>query len=71
MPAALDVHAPRFTGSSFVQFPPPVEAHTDMRLALELRPEDWDGVLLLSGETDHLTGDFMAVVLTGGFVEFR
>ncbi|KAF0312615.1 Pikachurin [Amphibalanus amphitrite] len=68
---AVEVHSPRFTGSSVVQFAPPVEAHTDMRLTLELRPEDWDGVVLLSGETDSLTGDFMAVILTGGFVEFR
>ncbi|XP_037077895.1 pikachurin-like [Pollicipes pollicipes] len=69
--SALEVHSPRFSGASFAQLPPPVEAHTDMRLTLEFRPEDWDGLLLMSGETADLAGDFMAVVLTDGFVEFR
>ncbi|KAK3917428.1 Pikachurin [Frankliniella fusca] len=38
---------------------------------VEFRPEAPDGVLLLAGERDDLTGDYLAVVLNKGFVEFR
>ncbi|KMR03602.1 pikachurin-like isoform x1 protein [Lasius niger] len=38
---------------------------------MEFRPEAWDGVLLLAGERDDLQGDFMALILHHGFIEFR
>uniref|UniRef100_A0A182SM83 LAM_G_DOMAIN domain-containing protein n=1 Tax=Anopheles maculatus TaxID=74869 RepID=A0A182SM83_9DIPT len=39
-------------------------------LHVEFRPESFDGILLLTGERDDLTGDFMALLLHQGFVEF-
>jgi Laminin G domain len=37
---------------------------------LEFRPEQPNGILLLSGERDDLAGDFMILTLNNGFVEF-
>lgn len=37
---------------------------------LEFRPESFDGIILLTGERDDLTGDFMAVLIHQGFIEF-
>lgn len=37
---------------------------------LEFRPEQPNGILLLSGERTDLTGDFMIVTLNNGYIEF-
>lgn len=37
---------------------------------IEFRPEQANGILLLSGERDDLNGDFMIVTLTNGIIEF-
>lgn len=39
-------------------------------ISLEFRPEQPSGILLLSGEHDDLTGDFMIVTLNNGYIEF-
>uniref|UniRef100_A0A182MBU0 Laminin G domain-containing protein n=1 Tax=Anopheles culicifacies TaxID=139723 RepID=A0A182MBU0_9DIPT len=44
--------------------------HVAPTLHIEFRPESFDGILLLTGERDDLTGDFMALLLHQGFVEF-
>lgn len=43
---------------------------TLLQLHIEFRPETYDGIILLTGERDDLTGDFMAVLIHQGFVEF-
>lgn len=43
---------------------------THAQLYLEFRPESLDGIVLLTGERDDLTGDFMAVLIHQGFIEF-
>lgn len=40
------------------------------QLHIEFRPESFDGIILLTGERDDLTGDFMAVLIHQGFIEF-
>ncbi|XP_053647666.1 pikachurin [Cherax quadricarinatus] len=65
------VETARFHGSSWVGFAPLREAYRDVQLTLEFKPETPDGVLLVSGENDDLSGDFMAAVLVESFVEFR
>ncbi|XP_045584489.2 pikachurin, partial [Procambarus clarkii] len=65
------IETARFHGSSWVGFAPLREAYRDVQLTLEFKPETPDGVLLVSGENDDLSGDFMAAVLVGSFVEFR
>lgn len=41
-----------------------------LQLHIEFRPESYDGIILLTGERDDLTGDFMAVLIHQGFIEF-
>lgn len=36
---------------------------------MEFRPESLNGILLLTGERDDLTGDFIALLLNNGFLE--
>ncbi|XP_031831496.1 pikachurin isoform X2 [Nomia melanderi] len=66
-----EVRSPRFTGSSWLAFPALKAAYKHVQLELEFRPEAWDGILLLAGEKDDLQGDFMALILHHGFIEFR
>lgn len=66
-----EVRSPRFTGSGWLAFPALKAAYKHVQLELEFRPETWDGILLLAGERDDLQGDFMALILHHGFIEFR
>ena len=65
------IRSPRFSGRSWVAFPALRAAYKRVSLVLEFRPETWDGVLLLAGERDDMSGDFLAVVLHQGFVQLR
>ncbi|XP_044746396.1 pikachurin [Coccinella septempunctata] len=67
----IDVRSPRFQGSSWLAFSALRGAYKHVQLALELRPEAYDGVILLTGERDDMVGDFMALLLHQGRVEFR
>lgn len=69
----LDVKilSPRFTGRSWLAFPALRAAYKHVQVSLELRPEAYDGIFLLTGERDDMAGDFMALLLHQGFVEFR
>lgn len=40
------------------------------QLQFEFKPEKLNGVILLTGERDDLTGDFIAVLMNNGFIEF-
>lgn len=42
-----------------------------MQATIEFRPERYNGLLLYSGEKQDLKGDFIALLLNQGFVEFR
>ncbi|OAD62125.1 Pikachurin [Eufriesea mexicana] len=66
-----EVRSPRFTGSGWLAFPALKGAYKHVQLELEFRPEAWDGILLLAGERDDLQGDFIALILHHGFIEFR
>lgn len=61
---------PRFAKRSWLAFAALHGAYKHVQLRLEFRPESFDGIILLSGERDDLTGDFMALLLNKGFVEF-
>ncbi|RWS30698.1 pikachurin-like protein [Leptotrombidium deliense] len=69
--AAMEVRFPRFRGRSYLALPTLRDAHKSMKITIEFKPEYYDGILLYSGEKRNLDGDFIAVVLTQGFVEFR
>nr|CAD7426424.1 unnamed protein product [Timema monikensis] len=67
----VEVRSPRFTGQGWLAFPALRAAYKHVQLEVEFRPETWDGVLILTGERDDMTGDFMALLLHQGFVELR
>ncbi|XP_066257439.1 pikachurin-like [Euwallacea similis] len=67
----MEIQSPRFTGSSWLAFPALRGAYKHVQLSLELRPEAYDGIFFLTGERDDMAGDFMALLLHQGFVEFR
>ncbi|XP_075217484.1 pikachurin-like [Lycorma delicatula] len=67
----VEVRSPLFSGQGWLAFPALRAAYKHVQLELEFRPEAWDGILFLTGERDDLAGDFMALLLYQGFVEFR
>lgn len=42
----------------------------EFQLHIEFRPESFNGIIMLTGERDDLTGDFMALLIHQGFIEF-
>ncbi|XP_059609965.1 pikachurin [Phlebotomus argentipes] len=66
----LKVSVPRFSKHSWMSFPALRGAYKHVQLHIEFRPETFDGIILLTGERDDLTGDFMAVLIHQGFIEF-
>ncbi|XP_073999435.1 EGF like, fibronectin type III and laminin G domains protein pikachurin isoform X2 [Rhodnius prolixus] len=67
----VEIHSPRFSGGGWLAFPALKAAYKHVQLEIEFRPEVWDGILFLTGERDDLAGDFMALLIHQGFVEFR
>ncbi|XP_039277486.1 pikachurin-like [Nilaparvata lugens] len=67
----MQVKTPLFSGQGWLAFPALRAAYKHVQLEVEFRPQAWDGVLFLTGERDDLAGDFMAIILYQGFVEFR
>ncbi|BFG05280.1 pikachurin [Drosophila madeirensis] len=66
----IRANVPRFAKRSWLAFAALHGAYKHVQLRVEFRPESFDGIILLSGERDDLTGDFMALLLNKGFVEF-
>ena len=66
------ITAPHFTGhTSHLSLPTLTNAYSDLQLSLEFRPESLDGIILLTGETQEMTGDYLALLLREGHVELR
>lgn len=69
--AEMDVKYPSFSGNSYIVLPTLRDAHRSMQISLEFKPEAHNALLLYSGEQANLQGDFVAILLVEGFVEFR
>ncbi|XP_028030608.1 pikachurin [Bombyx mandarina] len=67
----LNVSTPRFSGASWIAFQALRGAYKRVRARLRVRPERARGVLLLTGEHDDLSGDYLALLLRNGHVELR
>ncbi|KAJ2944975.1 hypothetical protein O0L34_g1872 [Tuta absoluta] len=65
------ITTPRFSGSSWLALHALRGAYKRVRLRLRVRPERARGVLLLTGEHDDLSGDYLALLLRNGHVELR
>ena len=60
-----------FSGHSWISLPTLTHAYSDLQLSFEFKPEAEDGILLLTGETRDMTGDYLALLLRQGHVELR
>ena len=63
--------APSLSGHSHLTLPTLQNAYSDLHLALDFKPRSLSGLLIITGQTDDMTGDYLALVLTDGFVELR
>lgn len=67
----MEVRFPRFRGRSYLALPTLRDAETVLQVTIKFKPEYHEGLLMYSGENQNLAGDFVAVLLHQGFVEFR
>ncbi|XP_041972010.1 pikachurin [Aricia agestis] len=65
------ISTPRFSGASWIALRALRGAYKRVRLRIRVRPERARGVLLLTGEHDDLSGDYLALLLRNGHVELR
>ncbi|CAG9792518.1 unnamed protein product [Diatraea saccharalis] len=66
-----NVSTPRFSGASWLALRALRGAYKRVRLRMRVRPERTRGVLLLTGEHDDLSGDYLAILLRNRHVELR
>ena len=68
----LRISTPEFTSDkSHVVLPMLTDAYSDLQLSVEFKPERSDGILLLTGETSDMSGDYLALLLRDGYAELR
>ena len=68
----IDIFVPSFDGTSYLQFlglRRTVLMFTEIEIVF--KPSDKDGLLLYNGYRTDRTGDYIALSLRGGFLEFR
>ncbi|KAG9353052.1 hypothetical protein JZ751_017628 [Albula glossodonta] len=66
------VTTPQFDGDdSFIAYPPLTNIHNDLRVELEFKPLDQDGLMFFSGGKKTKVEDFVSLSLVDGHVEFR
>ena len=67
----VDLQVPSFNGSSYLRYPGLGETSLSwLELALVLKPSSPDGVILYNGHHSDATGDFIALYLSAGHVQF-
>ena len=67
----MAISTPHFTGQSFLSLPTLTNAYSDLQLSVEFKPESPNGILILTGETADMTGDYLTLLLRDGHVELR
>ena len=63
--------APSLSGHSHLTLPTLENAYSDLHLALDFKPRSLSGLLIITGQTLDMTGDYLALILSDGFVELR
>lgn len=56
---------------SYIAYPPLTNIHNDLRIDMEFKPMDEDGLMFFIGGKKMKVEDFVALSLVGGYVEFR
>ncbi|KAF3427864.1 hypothetical protein E2986_10951 [Frieseomelitta varia] len=66
-----DLTVPSFNGSSYLRYPGLADTSLSwLELAVTLKPTAADGVILYNGHHSDATGDFVALYLSSGHVQF-
>lgn len=66
------VTTPLFDGEeSYIAYPPLTNIHDDLRVELEFKPLERDGVMFFCGGKKMKVEDFVAISMVEGHVEFR
>uniref|UniRef100_A0A4W6FNJ1 Heparan sulfate proteoglycan 2 n=1 Tax=Lates calcarifer TaxID=8187 RepID=A0A4W6FNJ1_LATCA len=66
------VTTPLFDGEeSYIAYPPLTNIHDDLRVELEFKPLDRDGLMFFCGGKKMKVEDFVAISMVEGHVEFR
>ncbi|KAL1250062.1 hypothetical protein QQF64_021067, partial [Cirrhinus molitorella] len=66
------VTAPLFDGDeSYIAYPPLTNIHNDLRIEMEFKPMDSDGLMFFSGGKKMKVEDFVTLSMVNGHVEFR
>lgn len=62
---------PSFNGSSYLRYPGLADTSLSwLELSVTLKPTAPDGVILYNGHHSDATGDFIALYLSSGYVQF-
>lgn len=63
---------PQFDGEeSFIAYPPLTNIHDDLRVELEFKPQERDGLMFFCGGKKMKVEDFVAISMVDGHLEFR
>ena len=62
---------PAFSGSSFIQLRKLKHGNRDITVEMSFKPMTKDGILLYAGQTFDGRGDFIALTIRNGHIEFR
>ena len=62
---------PKISEQGYLALPTLQNAYSDLHLSIDFKPITDTGILLLTGETNDMTGDYLALILKDGFVELR
>ncbi len=56
---------------SYIAYPPLTNIHNDLRVEMEFKPMDSDGLMFFSGGKKVKVEDFVTLSMVDGHVEFR
>lgn len=56
---------------SYIAYPPLTNIHNDLRIEMEFKPTDPDGLMFFCGGKKMKVEDFVTVSMVNGHVEFR
>lgn len=62
---------PSFSGTSYIQLKKMKHGNRDVTIEMSFKPMRKDGVLLYASQTLEGRGDYIALSLKNGFIEFR
>ncbi|XP_072023785.1 LOW QUALITY PROTEIN: pikachurin-like [Amphiura filiformis] len=67
---SLLVKYPNFFGNSYMEFPTLEGIYHSFDIGIDFKPRSANGLLMFSSEREDGTGDYMAIMLVNGHVEF-